>query len=377
MRSVCHITTGLNIGGTELFLLQLVKCLDKDGYRQVVISLLSNGDLINQFERTGIKIIPLGISKYPWSWVRIFKLFILLKKLSPDLVQTWLYHADLLGGCVARLCRLPVIWNIRQSNIDSSHNKRSIIILAWVAAKLSWYLPAKIVCCAEAARHNHIRIGYDGRIMTVIPNGCDISVFRHHQVRCTPVRETLNIGERDIVIGRFGRFDKQKDYRNFIQSAIKIQKQKLQDEKVWFLLVGAGIDANNTMIKSWISGSPNPEKFIMLGNRCDLPDLYQVLDIMVSSSAGEGFPNVIAEAMACEIPCIVTDVGESGNLVADTGKIVPKENSDALATACVEMISMGSNKRRQLGMSARRRVSSQYSMQKCVDSYKELYARNY
>ena len=198
---------------------------------------------------------------------------------------------------------------MRQTDISVKNNKREIVLAARMAAVLSKYLPKKIICCSESAKASHVNIGYMEKKIVVIPNGCNTSVYFFNSDKRVSVRRELNIDDNDVVIGRFGRFDPQKDYRSFISAADEMISSNVN---LWFLMVGENITYENTELKKWISRSSAPEKYLLLGKRTDLPDLYQAVDIMVSSSLGEGFPNVVAEAMACEVPCVVTDVGESG-----------------------------------------------------------------
>lgn len=371
MKKICHITTGVNIGGAEMFLLNLSVKLKSEGYQQTIISLLGEGDLSKKFSDEKIELIHLNLSRYPWTWWRLFKLPSLLRKESSDIIQTWLYHADIVGGIASLFVKSDLIWNVRQTDISTKNNKKEIILLARFAAYLSNYLPKKIICCSEKAKDSHIQLGYDEHKIVVIPNGCDTTVYSRKPQERKTIRGSLNIGENDIVVGRFGRFDIQKDYRNFVAAAELILSN---NKNVWFLMAGENITNKNYELQSWISATGNADRFILLGKRQDLPELYQAIDIMVSSSLGEGFPNVVAEAMACEIPCVVTDVGESGRLVGLTGLIVPKEDKNKLAKACMELINLESEQRGRLGAEARARIVEDFSIERSTSEYSQLYS---
>ncbi|MEA3477847.1 MAG: glycosyltransferase [Bacteroidota bacterium] len=370
MKTICHITTGLNIGGAEMFLVNLASALKSHGYKQTIISLLGEGDLSDKVKNENIELIHLGINRYPWTWWLILKLPFLLRRVSPDIVQTWLYHADLIGGLAAMFIKTKLIWNVRQTDISVKNNKREIVFIARITALLSKYLPIKIICCSESVKTSHIDIGYNESRIVVIPNGCDTSLYKYDKGRRETIRSALSIDENDVAIGRFGRFDPQKDYKNFILAADKIQSLH---QGVWFLVAGENISYENPTLMKWINRCLVPEHFVLLGKRNDLPDLYQAVDIMVSSSLGEGFPNVIAEAMSSEVPSVVTDVGESGGLVGDAGRVVPKEDSKKLADACLELINIGETERRKLGEAARSRIVNFYSLDRSVTEYRELY----
>ncbi len=370
MKKLCHITTGLNIGGAEMFLLNLAKSLNTLGYQQTIISLQAQGDLSEKIRNENIELIHLGISRYPWTWWGIFKLPFLLHKMSPDVLQTWLYHADLIGGLSSIFGNTELVWNVRQTDISAKHNKREIVLVARITALLSKYLPVKIICCSESAKASHINIGYSESKIVVIPNGCDTSLYKYDGERRKAARLMLGIEENDVVIGRFGRFDPQKDYKNFISAADEIQSSH---KHAWFLMAGENISLGNPELKKWISRSRVPGRFLLLGKRDDLPDLYQAVDIFISSSLGEGFPNVVAEAMSSEVPCVVTDVGESSDLVGNTGRTVPKKDMKKLADACLELVNIGDIERRKLGEAARSRIVNHYSLERSVTDYRELY----
>jgi len=370
MKKLCHITTGLNIGGAEIFLLNLAKSLNTLGYQQTIISLQAQGDLSENLKNENIELIHLGISRYPWTWWGIIKLPFLLHKISPDIIQTWLYHADLIGSLCSMFGSAKLVWNVRQTDISTKNNKREIVLVSRIIALFSKYLPVKIICCSESAKDSHIDIGYSEDKMVVIPNGCDTSSFKYDAEKRKTRRSMLGIEENDVVIGRFGRFDRQKDYKNFISAADLIQSTH---KHAWFLMAGENITPENNELAEWISHSQLPGRFILLGKRNDLPDLYQAVDVMVSSSLGEGFPNVVAEAMSSEVPCVVTDVGESNDLVGDTGKTVQKKDMKKLADACLELVNIGENERRKLGIAARSRIVNHYSLERSVAQYKDLY----
>lgn len=369
MKKICHITTGLNIGGAEMFLLNLAVSMKQKGVEQTVISLLAEGDLSERFVSENIQVIHLGINRYPWTWWLIFKLPFLLKRISPGIIQTWLYHADLIGGLAALFVNARLVWNVRQTDISAKHNKKEIVLIARIAGVLSKHLPDKIICCSERAKKSHVEIGYDESKFVVIPNGCDTSVYKPEPDRKKILRNDLNL-DNDIVIGRIGRYDPQKDYKNFISAADMLCSK---NQAIWFLMAGEYITDNNASLEKWISQTGCPGRFILLGKRDDLPDLYQAIDVMVSSSLGEGFPNVVAEAMACEVPCVVTDVGESSALVGEAGIVVPKGDAAKLAEACQQLIDMEYSRRDDLGKAARTRIKKLYSIERSTRKYLVLY----
>ena len=281
-----------------------------------------------------------------------------------------MYHSDLVGGLAALIGGGRVIWGIRFSNFDPQTCSRATIWTARACAALSRWLPTRIVCCSEASRSVHAALGYRADKMVVIPNGFDLGIFRPDPAARAAVRAELAIPPEALLIGLVGRFDPQKDQRVFLQAAALLAEGH-QDAR--FLLCGDDITAENSALMSWIDPAIR-QRCHLLGRRDDLPRLTAALDVATSSSAyGEAFSNAVGEAMACAVPCVVTDVGDSARIVGETGKVVPPRDARALATAWSELLAAGEPARRSLGLAARGRVEARYSLPAIVRRYEALY----
>lgn len=370
---VLHVITGLSTGGAEMMLYKLVSKMDRSCFDIYVVSLTDIGIVGEKIQKLGIPVVSIGM-KRGWkgffSFSGFFKLLKIVKKYKPDVIQTWMYHSDLIGGLVGKILKIPVIWNIRQSNLSSKYNKKTTIWTAKICAKFSKILPKKIICCSYASKDVHSNLGYDENKMVVIPNGFDLNVFSPNKQAREKVRRELGVDDKVIIVGLAARFDPQKDHKNFFEAA-KIIHQIYPD--VHFLLCGDGINWKNEKLKEWIEKSGVKNVTCLLGRRDDMKDIYNAIDILSSSSYGEGFPNVIGEAMACGVPCVVTDVGDSAVIVGDTGLVVPPKNPKALAQSMKKMIEVGKEKREGLGMKARDRIMDNYSIEKVVKEYEKLY----
>ena len=302
-----------------------------------------------------------------------FRLLRIVKNYKPDAIQTWMYHSDLIGGLVGKLLKVPVIWNIRQSNLNPKYNKKTTIWIVKICAKFSKVLPKKIICCSYASKDVHSKLGYDENKMVVIPNGFDLNVFLPDRRGGEKVRRELGLNDKTIVIGFAARFDPQKDHKNFFEAAKILHKVY---PNVRFLLCGDGISWDNKKLREWIEKSGIKKATHLLGRRDDMKNIYNSIDIFCcSSSYGEGFPNVIGEAMACEVPCVVTNVGDSAIIVKDTGFVVPPKNPEALGGAIIKMIEVGEEKRREMGKRARDRIKENYSIKKIINNYEQLYKK--
>jgi len=369
---IVHIITGLSTGGAEMMLYKLLSGMNGDEFDSEVISLTDAGPIADKIRMLGVTVHSLGMKRgnpYP---IALIKLTLLLRKKKPDLVQTWLYHSDLIGGVAAKLAGgIKTFWNIRQGNIDVDSNKRSAIWIANACAKLSSRIPEKIICCSHAALEFHVALGYAKEKMTVIPNGFDLDAFQPDQNSRKSVREELGLDVKTYLIGLVARFHPQKDHRNFIRAAEKIRKI---DSSVHFMLCGDGIENENIQLLQWIKQAELEDCFHLLGIRSDIPRLVAAMDVAVSSSlGGEGFPNVVGEAMACAVPCVVTDVGDSALIVGDTGRVVATKDPEALAAEIIELLQVPPEFREELGKQARLRVKKNYSLDSVVKKYEAVY----
>jgi glycosyltransferase involved in cell wall biosynthesis len=295
-----------------------------------------------------------------------------LRSNPPALVQTWMYHADLVGGIAARLSgHAPVIWGIRNSNLDVVHSRRSTRWTVKVCALLSNKIPACIVSCSETARRIHVKLGYAADRMVVIPNGFDLDLFQPDPQGRAWLCQELGLSPEARLVGLVARFDPQKNHQTFIQAAAEV---KARYTGVEFLLCGDGITWENARLAGWIEQQGLRDCFHLLGRREDIPRLTAALDVACSSSAyGEAFSNVLGEAMACGVPCVVTDVGDSAYIVGETGKVVPPRDSPALAGALLELLALSSDKRKELGAEARKRIKQNFDIHAVVHHYEQLY----
>lgn len=364
---IMHIITGLSTGGAEMMLYKLISHTDRLHFENVVVSLTDKGTLGNKIENIGIPVFALNMM--PW------RLLSVLRKEQPHIVQTWLYHADLLGLIIGKLMRVPVIvWNLRCSNVDMRHCSTLSAFVMYTTTKLST-LPDVVLVNSNAGRQYHEALGYNPTRWQQIPNGFDIEQFHYNQEARIKLRNELRLSSDTILIGLIARFDPMKDHKTFLHAASLLLKDY---SDVHFLMVGRGIDHNNNILVNTIKSFGIENFCHLLGERNDISDIITTLDISCSSSSyGEGFPNVIGEAMACEIPCVVTDVGDSSMILGGTGRVVPPKNPMALAKALNELIYIGLKGRKELGLAARHRIEENFSLSAIVAQYEKLYEELY
>jgi glycosyltransferase involved in cell wall biosynthesis len=374
MIRVMHIINGLSVGGAETMLYRLLCGMDTVHFENEVISLTDLGFLTEKIRMARVPVRALGMKSgipNPFPMVRLLRW---IRKSKPQIVQTWMYHANLIGGLAARLAGdIPVVWSIHQADLDPKLNKPLTIWTARGCARMSRWLPRCVVFVSQAGSLFHTKLGYAAKRMEVIPNGFDLHEFRPDPAARFSLRRELEIAEDALVIGMAARFHPQKDYHNFIRAAARLHALT---PEVHFLLFGDAINWQNSRLAGWIETAGIHDFCHLLGPRQDLSRLFAGMDIATTSFAGnEAFPLVIGEAMACGTPCVVTNVGDSAMIVGETGRVVPPKNSDALAEAWRELIEAGPGIRRHLGMTAKRRVQEHFSLPAVVERYQTIYAQ--
>ncbi len=332
MNKILHIITGLSDGGAEGVLTRM--CL-LEPYSHTVISLMDEGKYGNVLEKSGVEVFYLNMEPSKFKLKNIYDLYHTIKLLKPSHVQTWMYHADLLGGITAKAAGVPNIhWGIRNSNLDKATIKKSTFMVTKICAYLSYIVPKKIISCSNQAVLSHVKQGYSQKKFTVVQNGYDLTKFK-------PMHDSevlFNFSKKKIpIIAMVARFDMQKDHKNLIQ-ALSIVKDKQFDFHL--VLVGTGMSSDNDELLDIINDSSLiVEDDITLFGQCnDIPLLFNSIDLHVLSSLGEAFPNVLAEAMACGIPCVSTDVGDAKEIIGEHGWIVPSQNSEELASAIMSAL---------------------------------------
>jgi glycosyltransferase involved in cell wall biosynthesis len=339
-------------------------------FRHVVVSLTDKGELGDSLRAHGVEVVTLG-ARSPLDTPRVLlRLRSFIRRQQPCIVQTWMYHADLLGGLAARLAgERRVMWGIRCTDVIEGTSRMTGAVRR-LCAWLSHSVPRVIVCNAEAARQAHVAIGYDRQRMLVINNGFDLELLHAGASQRGQLRDKHGWADSEVVIGCVGRFNPYKDYENFVRAAGMVADQS---GNVRFVMVGKGLEASNRGLMRLVDATGHSAQFLLLGERSDVPACLAAMDIFCLSSRSEGFPNVVGEAMAAGLPCAVTDVGDAAVMVGDTGIVVPKEDAPALAGALRRLIAMAPEERRSLGKRAQARANAEFSMRRARERFEALY----
>ena len=363
---ILHVISTLEVGGAEMNLLRLVRSISRE-FDNHVVSLTTIGPLGDKIRDLGVHVQALSMKKGVPDPRGVMKLAGIIRRFQPDIIQCWMYHANLLGLAVSR--RRCLVWNIRCTDMDLAGYG---MVYRWTARAGALFssIPDAVVVNSLAGRDFHASLGYSPRKWDVIANGFDTAIYRPDASSGQYIRTRLGIPEDAPAIGLVNRYDPMKDHATFFRAASLLSQK---NSAVHFILAGKGVTEGSPEISSHLGVMEKIRNIHLMGHRDDIPRVLNALDIASSSSISEGLPNAIGEAMATGIPCVVTDAGDSALLVGDTGFVVPKRDPEALCAAWQRLLEAGPDSRRAMGERARNRIMEHYNLQAMIKRYEDLY----
>ena len=368
---IVHIITGLSIGGAEQALYNLLKGGLADRFDNCVISLRDKGPTGVKISLLGVPVIALNMHVKMLPLAGLVKLIQIIRDFSPDLIQGWMYHGNLIGS-FARIVapgNPALVWNVRHSLSDISQEK---ITTQQVIRINRWFsFGADVVLYnSHRSREQHEVFGFSRVGARVIPNGIDTHTFSFSSKDRKYIRSELGIPEHACVVGHMARLHPMKDHAAFIKAAKSLSYRY---QNLYYLLRGRDVSSDNIMLSQLLSSEVR-NRFYFLGERNDVHKLMSAIDIFCLSSAwGEGFPNVLGEAMATSIPCVATDIGDSSLVVDKTGIIVAPCDVNALEDGIESLLTISREELISLGKSALERIEINYKLSKIVEKYASLY----
>lgn len=324
-----HLIGNLDNGGAEAVLVRLVKASAEK--EQCVVSLGPRSWYSSELENCGVELHHLNLAG-PCSLLGSLRRLIgVHKRFRPDIIQTWMYRANVIGGLWGKLVGVPVVWGIHCSTFAPPFPLHSRA-LVYFSGLLAHFIPARIINCSSRSAEAHERIGYPAARVVIIPNGYDVDHFRPDPAARSRIGSETKALDTDFLIGTVGRWHPQKDHQTLLKALAIFREAVPTGWKC--LLVGASMDHTNKELNAGIFALSLGDLVAPMGQRSDIEVIMRALDVHVLSSAfGEAFPNVVAEAMASGTPPIVTDVGDSRFLVGETGWVVQPRSPDQLASA--------------------------------------------
>lgn len=369
---VVHVITGLATGGAEMMLLKLLERLPRARFDSEVISLMTPGPVADRLASLPIPVHSLGLRSARFTPTAGMRLLALVRQASPELIQGWMYHGNL-AALLARRAKptAAVAWNIRHSIESLADEKWGTALAIRMGAWCSRW-PDAILYNAQVSARQHEAIGYHSRHTLILPNGFDGSRF--HPVSPESrraLRHSLGLPENAFLAALVARYHPMKDHAGLIKAAALVAARR---PDMRLVLVGRGVDTHNSELMKEVAQYGLADRCHLLGERPDVERIWQAVDLGVLASAyGEGFPNVVGEAMACGVPCVVTDVGDAAWVVGDTGRVVPPRDPQSLSQAWMAMMDLDFSERMALGLRARQRVLDHFAMDDIARRYATAY----
>jgi glycosyltransferase involved in cell wall biosynthesis len=370
-KRVVILARSLEVGGAETQLVALAKGLPAHLYDVVVACLYVKGPLIADLQAAGIKILPLE-KKGRWDILSfLFRTGKLLKNLQPDIVHSFLTPPNILAALFRNyLAPAKVIWGIRASNMDLSNYDWTWRLTFRIECALS-FRPHCIVANSEAGQQYVTSLGFPADKLTVIPNGIDVSRYKNNPEAGIAIREEFGFEASTPVIGIVARLDPMKDHRTFLLAARRLSEQ---NPDVRFLCVGSGESNFVADLEDFTKELGLQDKVFWAGQRRDLPHIYSALDIVtLTSKYGEGFPNILGEAMACSVPCLGTNIGDTAKVIGDTGVTVPLGNVEEIVLGWDHLLKESTNLRADRRRACRQHIVDTYSLEIMINNHSRLY----
>lgn len=365
MKKILFLIRSLNVGGAERQLLTLAGSLDRERFDPVIVMFYPGGTLLPEFEKRGLRVVAAGKSRRWDVFSFLSNLTRIIRAEKPDILVAYLVAANLLALIFKKIWKVPyVITSIRHSFLRKEDYDWTASLMYWVEDRLSYRADRVIINSYVGARQAEAR-GIPSARIVVIPNGIDTDRFKSSADLRGETRARLGYSDSGTVIGMVGRLDPVKDHSTFIKAASILVKT---NPGTRFLIVGDGSADYYKRVQAEIAQAGLNDVFQILPAERNPVPVYNALDVCVSASIGEGFSNVIAEAMSCEVPCVVTDVGDSAMITGQTGRVVPAGEPEKMAEAIRDLAVMKPEERKTLGRQARERVTAEFSVVKMVSA---------
>lgn len=357
---VVFLIRALDHGGAERQLLTLTAHLPPETFEVVVVTWYTGGRMEEAFRDRGIRVVSADKSGRRDLLGFTIRLAQLLRRLRPDVVHSYMTGANEMALLLKPVHRAPVIWGVRSTVTVGNAADR---LGAWVFRIGAWAsrFAQLIVFNSRSGMEHHVRCGYSRSRAVVIPNGVDTALFRVVPGERERWRIELGLPIDAPVIGIVGRLDPLKDHETFLRAAALFRSR---EPAVQFLVVGGGQLGTAERLEALASELGVSDRVIWVGDRADAPALYSALDILTLTSVTEGFPNVVAEAMACGALCVATDVGDVAQIVGEAGMVVPIRSPEAIAHAWERIMRMPAGERAAMAVRARDRIVEEFGAEK-------------
>ncbi|UVO51683.1 glycosyltransferase [Sphingomonas sp. SUN019] len=370
--TIQHVSTSLDMGGAQTMLVKLIEAEPRHGgSRHAIVSMLKPGVLTPSREEAPV--YTLGMARGLPGPAAIVRLLRITGRVRPDLLQGWMYHGNLAASIAGALQTrgTPVVWNVRHSLVDLALESRATRRLIALSARLSRGTAA-IVYNSQVAARQHEAVGFAPERSIYIANGFDCGRFRPDPAGRTALEQRFGVPPGPIVVAMVARLHPMKDHATLVDA---VARARAAGVDLHLLLVGTGLDGPPRALADRIARQIPSTRVTLVGERTDVAEWLPGVDIVALSSAwGEAFPNILGEAMACGIPCVATDVGDSAWVLGESGTIVPPGDVTGMAAALVRLGEDGATERHGRGIAARARVVDEFEIDSVARRYRQLYS---
>lgn len=322
------LSRSLNLGGAERQIVTLARALHARGHDVQVCTFYANGALEPELRAAGVPVHALE-KRGRWDLLGFARsLVALVRRLEPDVLHSYLGTPNLFALLLRPLFpRLRLVWGVRASFMDLGQFGWASRMVYAAEARLARFVDLTIAN-SEAGKAYAVSRGFPADRTIVVPNGIDTVRFAPDSEARTRVRAEWGVPEDAPLVGMVARLDPMKGHPTFLRAAAVLSALR---PEVRYVLVGGGPEAVRNALETLAGELGLGDRVVFAGARQDVAAVYSALDVATSASLGEGFPNVIGEAMACGVPCVVTDVGDSARIVDTLGVAVPPGQPEALA----------------------------------------------
>lgn len=363
MNRLILLARKLDQGGAERQILTLAKAMKAKGSDVHVLLFYKGGVFDYELVAAGVPTHFVG-KRGRWDIFGFFvRIITIMRKLQPTTIYSFLDLPNILAALIIPFVGRPrLVWGIRAAGMEMHHYDWIFRLISKLETALAW-LPDVVVANSQAGKAWAVGRGFPPDNIMVVENGIDTNRFQFDAAGRERVRAEWKVSDGEIVIALVARLDVMKDHRNFLRACAMLAERR---QKLRFVCVGGGASAYRADLNAFALTLGIANQLIWAGPRLDMPAVLSALDIVCSSSFfGEGFSNAIAESMACERPCVVTDIGDSARIVGEAGEIVPPRDPDALASALIRMFGR-MDENTELGHQARARIVRKFTVEHMV-----------
>ncbi len=369
---IVHIITTLERGGAQRILSEVIKNKKHNReYQHIVISLTSEKGFTKEIENYAEKIYYLNgknIISFP---ALIFQAFLLIRSLKPDIIQSWLYHADFTASFLGLFFKnIPILWTVHHASYSLKYESFHSKLIVYLLSKLSNYLPIKIIYCSKYSFDVHKKLGYSKSKSKIVMNGIDMNKFRPNKKLGESFRESINIKEKEFLIGFIGRYDPNKGINCFLKTVKEIKNTK--NKNIRFLICGHRMNKNNKNLVSEIKNLNLIKDVILLGEKRNMESIYNGIDLLICTSLTESFGLVAVEALACGKKVISSDLPALREIIEEENLIEPN-NYLIFAKKSINLMKKDVKQKLSEERNIRDSVLKKYNIDNTVRGYYDIY----